>query len=353
MKDGELSEEKKTDDRTEGKSKRKNKQSQSLETKDPIEFEWTAREIFKDCVPEGIEFCQNVTSKLNAKYEECSTHKTKDLAKCFDINEFLKNHIQKRDDTNDFGLKEFETFLTYVTQLPHIVKLCQDTENSYLLLSDPSLEKAAKLLHTYQEAILQIVVDDVFFIRNRWFSCEVDGKRVANFEKTRGLPLKTIKIVEKPNKLDCYYELQFENYSAGFICRLNSNAAYATFYNTKDLYSFLGREFCIVLDVVLAMSGCESIVESYYSVQKLHSKPGGMENETLASRTNVDWAFPLVAKCPKVIEEVASLYINGDKDFNLIAHKQPIFVDQRSMNKYKHDGKVMNRHFEQDDSFVL
>ena len=46
----------------------------------------------------------------------------------------------------------------------------------------------------------------------------------------------------------------------------------------------------------------------------------------------------------ETVKEVASLYINGDKDLGLSPHLVPIFLDQRGKAlKYAHGSKVLDR----------
>ena len=97
-----------------------------------------------------------------------------------------------------------------------------------------------------------------------------------------------------------------------------------------------GKEFCIALDVALAMSGSEAVVESYYSVMKIQKMEGGQLNDTLVERTNVDWCFPMPVQCEETVKDVASLYLHGDKDAGLPRHRMPVFLDARgrALNKY-------------------
>ena len=82
-----------------------------------------------------------------------------------------------------------------------------------------------------------------------------------------------------------------------------------------------GKECCIAIDVALAMSGSEGDVESYYSVMKTQSIVGGQSNDTLVQRTNVDWSFPMPLQCQETIKDVATLYLEGDKDAGLLRHQ--------------------------------
>ena len=115
-----------------------------------------------------------------------------------------------------------------------------------------------------------------------------------------------------------------------------------------------GREVCLALDVALAMSGSEAVVESYYSVVKSQKMEGGQLNETLVERTNVDWCFPMPIQCEDH-KDVASLYLDGDKEAGLPSHRMPVFLDERgrALNKYGHGSKVLDRLAGRTDHFVL
>ena len=127
--------------------------------------------------------------------------------------------------------------------------------------------------------------------------------------------------------------------------RLDQAKAFSTLYTNEAIYQAAGKEFCIALDVALAMSGSEAVVESYYFVMNTQSKAGDQLNDTLTQRTNVDWCFPMPLQCVETIREVASLYLDGNKEIGLPRHQIPVFVDERSraLNKYAHGNKVLDR----------
>ena len=64
-------------------------------------------------------------------------------------------------------------------------------------------------------------------------------------------------------------------------------------YSNRELYSRLGRSFCIIYDVGRAKGGSEAIVESIYSVMKLQQHHGSLSNGVLVARTSIDWHLPL------------------------------------------------------------
>lgn len=103
------------------------------------------------------------------------------------------------------------------------------------------------------------------------------------------------------------------------------------------------------------MNGSEAVVESYYSVIKTQSMVGGRSNDTLVQRTNVDWSFPMPLQCQETIKDVATLYLEDDKDAGLLRHRLPVFLDQRgrALSKYAYGSKVLDRLAARTDHFVL
>lgn len=55
-------------------------------------------------------------------------------------------------------------------------------------------------------------------------------------------------------------------------------------YTNSEVYNRIGKEMCIVIDIVLAKGGTESIVESFYSSMASQAMQGGQSNEALALR---------------------------------------------------------------------
>ena len=66
---------------------------------------------------------------------------------------------------------------------------------------------------------------------------------------------------------------------SGFLCisnpdpqsqRLDEEFIVSTFYTNQDVVDSLGQEMWIAIDVALAGSGCEAVVEGFYSVVGAH-----------------------------------------------------------------------------------
>lgn len=125
-------------------------------------------------------------------------------------------------------------------------------------------------------------------------------------------------------------------------CTLNETAIYSSIYTDEEFYTFLGKECCTVIDVVYGMSGCEAVVESFYSVVKCHLKAGGQLNDTLVRRAIVDWCLPMPIQCPLTIKAITKLFCEGDKEHGLKKRYDPILL-----NCPYNVSKVIDRHSSQ------
>ena len=65
---------------------------------------------------------------------------------------------------------------------------------------------------------------------------------------------------------------------------LNEPAVYESIYCDEEIYSAIGIEGSIAIDIALAKGGTEAVVESFYSVMKSQQSIGNQTNDTLALR---------------------------------------------------------------------
>ena len=116
------------------------------------------------------------------------------------------------------------------------------------------------------------------------------------------------------------------------------------FYTNEVIYQSLGRECCLALDIALATSGCEAIVEGFYSVVKAHTQQGGQSNKVLMERAVVDWAIPNPISCPQLMVEIGKMFTKGNPEYNIPSHRSSAFFDsrRRAEGKYK-VSKVIDR----------
>ena len=111
--------------------------------------------------------------------------------------------------------------------------------------------------------------------------------------------------------------------------RIDDVFVFSAMYVNEDVVKSLGKEMCIALDVALAASGCEAVVEGFYSLVNAHKKSGGQSNEVLVHRAMVDWSLPQPVSCPDTMRAIADLYTKGDKSHKLSKHRLLVFVDAR------------------------
>ena len=62
---------------------------------------------------------------------------------------------------------------------------------------------------------------------------------------------------------------------------------------------------------------------------KTQKMEGGQLNDMLVERTNVNLCFPMPVQCEETVKDVATLYLDGDKDAGLSRHQMSVFLDER------------------------
>ena len=147
---------------------------------------------------------------------------------------------------------------------------------------------ASNVHQKFKQTVVKVVWHNLGNARATWFT-HIDETRYQYHETQSGF----------------HIEHHICEFRCGIhVCRamFNEKEVFSSFYKKEGLYEALGREMCIVLDIVNAMSGSEAVVESYYSVMKSQTQSGGQSNYTLVQRTNVDWCFPPPFQCEETIK---------------------------------------------------
>lgn len=167
--------------------------------------------------------------------------------------------------------------------------------------------------------------------RDDWFTSKVGNKEIEKFEVIKR------NIFTGPTCLFTFNNGELET-------TLDQKNYIKSIYTNEMFYEKIGREFCVALDVALAMSGFEAVVESYYSVIKTQKKVGGQLNDTLEYRTNVDWVYPHPIQCRETLKHIARMYLDGDASYGLGRHRVPVLMDDRMRTGgYKMGSKVMQK----------
>ena len=195
--------------------------------------------------------------------------------------------------------------------LPRITKLADEEPELSLL---PSLSQQVR--KSFKDAVYQVMWNNLGDCPNDWFP----PLEEAHCQTL----LREFKVKSEEFEIEDRFTFKYDN--GVCIARMDQATAFSTFYTNETIYQMAGKECCIAIDVALAMSGSEAVVESYYSVMKTQSMVEGQLNDTLVQRRNVDWSFPMPLQCQETIKDVATLYLEGDKDTGLLRHQLPVFL---------------------------
>ena len=103
----------------------------------------------------------------------------------------------------------------------------------------------------------------------------------------------------------------------------------ALFHQNKSIYTDIGKESCIALDVALESSRCEAIVEGFYILVNVRKRSGGQSNDILVQKVLVVWILPHSVSCPKSMKQIARIYTDGDPKTGQIKHRLSTFFDKR------------------------
>ena len=302
-------------------------------------YEWKDRSP-EECLNELIGFTETLIENMDQRYQSSVTDAAHVLKKCLYI-PGIYTHIQGNNSQgltgaqkallHEHGKREFKDFYSYICSLPHIMEL---------YLSEPTMNLSPPLAESVYDKFKLLVFEVIFYnignCRSTWFP--PTNALIKHGDIPAGFSIKM-----SPYEIDDFCDFQYGDTIV--TTRFDEIAAFSSLFTTEEIYDRIGREMCIAVDIALAMSGSEAVVESYYSVMKTQTMPGGQLNDTLVQRTNIDWCFPMANQCEETVKEVAALYLEGDKTFGLKKHQVPIFVDKRgrALGKYSHGSKVLDR----------
>ena len=166
-----------------------------------------------------------------------------------------------------------------MTSLPFVVEL-QITDDALNL--HPQL--GAKVYVKFMEVVSDVIWRSSESCRSMWFP-------LSNIDMPEGEALDEFPVLSDPYLLDDTHLFLFV--SDGYHRKLYGPALIHTFNMREGIYDTVPREFWIYLDVALAMSGSEAVVECYYSDMKKQHIDGGQSTETLAYLTNTDGLLPI------------------------------------------------------------
>ena len=110
-------------------------------------------------------------------------------------------------------------------------------------------------------------------------------------------------------------------------------------FTVKDIYSKIGPEYMIALDVALASGGSEALAESFYSVMSIQKQRCHQSNKVIELRTKIDWLLPYVGNCTdNIVAGIARKYLDNNSS--------PLLRDPKAIDSYfkrNEQSKVVHR----------
>ena len=282
---------------------------------------------------------------LNALFSRAVSDPIKHLYQIFDLEKALTHFchfkvvngklVANREDGIKWevdGATEFKSLFEVLCNLPHVRALA-DANDTLQLFPDRCDIVFNRLKVTLEKM--------VWFCLGSCFNLFVDhkGNFVQEFKESNLISMSA----DSVQSLDQWFNLEF---ASGVVVKamLHEENFFASFYNNQIVFESLDQELCISLDVALAGSGCEVIVEGFYSVVAAHKKKGGQGNTGLIERAVVDWCIPDPITCPETMKKIAHLYTEGDKKLGIARHCSAELFDERGRAREKHKvSKVVDR----------
>lgn len=308
-------------------------------------YNWVARSP-DDCLGDLQVLCQETKDGLQSRYDDVVPQIIKDLAKCLDLESLISGLCAFRYEHGNLrieheerrmweliGEAEFADFFKTVCQLPHVQQLVQKSPDLDLLPHSSGIvyRKLKKTLRAMVWQNLGNCADQMFLKENNQPVLEFNDHQLVS-----------IQCKEKPS-LDKWFSLHFSS-GTSITARLDEEFIVFTFYTNQEVVESLGQEMCIAIDCALAGSGCEAVVEGFYSVVGAHKKSGGQSNKSLTERAIVDWCLPHPIRCPATMQTIANIYSKGNRKHNLPKHRIQAFSDFRGRASTKFTvSKVVDR----------
>ena len=258
--------------------------------KQNVVYDWLARHP-GDCIADLIVFCHELMQIAKRRYDSIIPENIKELLKVFEVEDLVaglsvfriegeKLYVEHagREIWEKSGAAQFGRFYKYVCRLKHVQKLLNSNRMLDLMPHASNI-----VFHRFKRTVLSIFWQGLGNAAKSIFIDE-KGEPVAHFATDI---LQELNVVDKMG-LDKWLTLKFKS-GPRVTARLDEANFWKSVYQNTDIVKSLGQEMSISIDVAMAGSGCEAIVESFYSVIKNHKKSGRQSNEVLTHRAIVDW----------------------------------------------------------------
>lgn len=312
-----------------------------------VPVDWVAREM-QDSVHDLEKLAADVISQIDVRYTNSFSDLNRMLSKCFDFGRLFRGLCGFRSEEkspvnnrefSELGANEFRRCVNFSSQMPHVseknFELCSELSSTVFWRLKKTLIAVVwgDMLHThFPNFFKKISLDDegIFSLQDVVFE---EGVFVTRFQE--GTP--------RQFTLSEVFEVTLNNGKMIDVL-FKEEAVIESLYNDSSFYSAVGQEFCLVFDIFYAKCGTEAVAESFYRVVDKQEMDGGQSIKVLMNRAKVDWSLPSVLQCDAALNEMAKLYINGDKERGLSRHMIPVFRDRRAWQKHEGEmSKVLQR----------
>ncbi|CAB3982578.1 Hypothetical predicted protein [Paramuricea clavata] len=304
-------------------------QGWKLVSQDETNCYWEARDI-EDCQSNFEVFVKDTVESMSRRYDICVPIMCEMLT-CLDLESIITLLCGKRrdgkpcineGDLEEYGTEGFKAFISHICSITHVK----------LAIEDGAIDLDPQLSHIVHRKLKQALKDILWQGRETMIN---DSGNLSSMEKV-------LEDHSSQSFVTTRFHMRFTKGEKIYTVQLNEPAVYLSLYTDECVYSKLGKEICLVIDIALAKGGPEAIVESFYSLMKCHKKAGGQNNENLSLRTKLDWSLPGPLQADRMVKEVAPLYLDGNKKKGLKPHWLPVIGDKCNYKTSKVIDRIEN-----------
>ena len=129
--------------------------------------------------------------------------------------------------------------------------------------------------------------------------------------------------------------IKLSNCQGTFAVRLDDQQMWLNIYTESAVYSAIGPEGCVILDVAYNIGGSEAIAETYFGIME-NQKQDNASHDTVDMRSLISYTMPDVSNCEKALDKISEIYLQGNMANKVSRHRANVFYDKRgrTLNKY-------------------
>ena len=312
--------------------------------------EWKMREL-DDCRSDLKNLAVGMNEEIKRRRVDGLPKLLELLSDCLDFGELFRCLVGRRVNMDRFeidkpqlaryGRDQFRQCVEFIARLPY-VKEVVDTRELEL-----DKDCSELIFWKLKDTLLKTIWGELFQTYFPRFFAKLEKENVQVPIQLKSEQLISSFAANSSGNFDLLDK--FEICLTGgeeFTAVLKEDCIIQSLYNDPEFYESVGREYCVIFDIMYAKAGTEAIAESIYRVMETQEMNGGQSHDVLSLRTKVDWSLPSVLQCEAALDSMIDLYLKGDKEKGLKRHYLPVYKDKRSIRKSGELSKVLLRHAE-------